>query len=95
MITIIWIVVKCDDKSIVYSSAISCVKNKIREYLGSRNCEADNASIPAVAVTCDVTQDDINNLNKIINYDSIHLIAMINAEDSKRINGDIIDLREE
>lgn len=95
MKTAIWIIVDSDNRNIVYPAAIAQVKTEIRKYFGSRNCVDDDAANPSVWLTCEVTQDDINALKKIIDVDSIHFVAIIGTEGSNRISGDIIDLREE
>jgi hypothetical protein len=49
---------------------------------------------PIVEITCDITQDDIDAIEKEIDLECITLIAFLgNESTSERVNGSIIDLR--
>ncbi len=90
--TVILIVVDCTNPNIVYHAAVATVKGEIKNYFGTKNCMEDIPEIPAVCVTCEVTQDDINTIKKIIDNDSIYFSVIIGANESEKVCGDIIDL---
>lgn len=89
--TAIWIIIESDNRNIVYPVAVEQTKQSIMKYFGTRNIQEIEPSLPVIGLTCEVTQDDINNLKKIIDNDSIHLTALIGAADSEMVKGDIID----
>lgn len=92
MKTVIVIIADCENRNLIYPAAIATVKGEIRSYFGTKNCIANVPEQPAVCVTCEVTQEDINALKKIIDNESIYLTAIIGADESERVRGDIIDL---
>jgi len=90
--TAIVIIVDCENRNLIYPATIATVKGEIRSYFGTKNCLTDDPTVPVVSVTCEVTQEDINALKKIIDNESIYLTAIIGADESERVRGDIIDL---
>lgn len=49
---------------------------------------------PVVEITCDITQDDINTIEKELDLECITLLAFLGDEDSaEKVSGSIIDLR--
>lgn len=93
MKTAIWIIISSNNRNIVYPAVVAAVKSEIVKYFGTKNCEPDDAELPIIAVTCEVTQDDINTIKKVLDNDSVNLVALIGASESDRVKGDIIDLR--
>ena len=92
--SIILIIVDCESRNLVYSAVINNVKEEIKSYFGSKNCLEDDPAVPIVAITCEINQEDINALKKIIDKDYIYLTGIIGSEGSQRVHGDIIDLTE-
>lgn len=82
----------CENRNLIYPAVIATVKGEIKSYFGTKNCLTDAPMFPAVGVACEVTQEDINALKKIIDNESIYLIAIIGVEESERVKGDIINL---
>lgn len=93
MKTTIWIIISSANRNLVYSTLVAAVKSKIVKYFGTKNCEPDDVELPIIAVTCEVTQDDINTIKKVLDSDSVNLVALIGSSESNRVNGDIINLR--
>jgi hypothetical protein len=77
-LTTIVIIVDCDNSNIVYPAAVSEVKQHIITYFGERSIECNAVSIPTITLNCEVTQKDIDYLNKKIDHESIHLLAFVN-----------------
>lgn len=77
-LTTIIIMVDCDNSNIVYPAAISEVKQNIITYFGERSIECNTISFPTITLNCEVTQKDIDYLNKKIDHESIHLLAFVN-----------------
>lgn len=92
--TCIFIVVAADNRNVVYPTAIASVKSEITKYFGMKNVEPDIPEYPTVSIKCEVTQDDINIIKKIIDCSSISLLAIIGMGEAKGVKGDIIDLTE-
>lgn len=92
MKTSIIIMIDCENRNLVYPATIATVKSEIRNYFGTKNCFADVPELPAVNIACEVTQPDINALKEIIDNESIYLTAIIGADESERVKGDIINL---
>lgn len=92
--TCILIIVDANNRNIVYPAAIASVKSEITKYFGMKNVEPDIPEYPTVFVKCEVTQDDINVIKKIIDCASISLLAIIGMKEAKGVKGDIIDLTE-
>lgn len=89
--TTLLILIDSDNRNLVYSAAVAAIKAEIRKYFGTRNCQLDDPTLPFVKLTCEVVQEDINNIKKVLDNDSIYLTAMVGLEDSKCVKGDIID----
>ena len=77
-LTTIVIIVDCDNPNIVYPAAISEVKQNIISYFGKRSIECNAESLPTITLNCEVSQKDIDCLNKEIDHESIHLLAFVN-----------------
>ena len=77
-LTTIMIMVDCDNSNIVYPTAVSEVKQNIITYFGERSIEVNAASLPTITLNCEVTQKDLDYLNKKIDHESIHLLAFVN-----------------
>lgn len=92
--TCILIIVDANNRNIVYPAAIASVKSEITKYFGTKNIEPDIPEYPTVFVKCEVTQDDINIIKKIIDCASISLLAIIGMGEAKGMEGNIIDLTE-
>jgi hypothetical protein len=92
MKTSIVIMVDCENRNLIYPATIATVKGEIRSYFGTKNCFTDVPELPIVRVACEVTQPDINALKEIIDNESIYLTAIIGADESERVKGDIISL---
>lgn len=93
METALWIIISSDNSNIVYPTIVATVKSEIIKYFGTKNCEPNDKELPVILVTCEVTQNDINAIKRILENDSVHLVALVGASASDRVNGDIIDLR--
>ena len=93
MKTAIWISINSNNRNIVYPAVVAIVKSKIVKYFGTKNCEPNDEELPIAVVTCEVTQNDINEIKKVLDNDSVKLVALIGSYESNRVNGDIIDLR--
>ena len=93
--TVLFIVVDSDNRNIVYCAAIAAVKNEVKKYFGSKNVGEDDPAVPSVNIKCEVTQDDVNALKKIIDSEAINFIAMVGLRDSKFVKGDVIDFTQE
>lgn len=77
-----------------FASAIVNAKKLIVNYFGNKYTEHDYIT-PSVVVKTEVSKEDIDHINSLINDDSIHfLIILTNENSEKRIDGDFIDLRE-
>ena len=76
--TTIVILVDCDNPNIVYPAAISEVKQSIISYFGKRSIECNAESLPTITLNCEISQKDIDCLNKDIGYESIHILAFTN-----------------
>ena len=76
--TTIVILVDCDNSNIVYPAAVSEVKQSIISYFGKRSIECNAESLPTITLNCEVSQKDIDYLNKEIDHESIHLLAFTN-----------------
>jgi hypothetical protein len=71
------------------SEIIYAIQDKIVSYFGTKNAtKSDN--YPKVEVTCEVSQEDINELTRNLN-DKITLTALLNVE-SERVVENIINL---
>lgn len=92
--SIILINIDCESRNLVYSAVINNVKEEIRSYFGSKYCLEDDPAAPVVAVNCEVNQEDINALKKIMDKDYVYLTGIIGFDGSSRVHGDIIDLTE-
>ena len=77
-LTTIVILVDCDNSNIVYPAAVSEVKQNIITYFGERSIECNVESLPTITLNCEVTQKDIDYLNKKIDHESIHLLGFVN-----------------
>lgn len=80
------------NENINLAASIKKAQTEIVNYFGTKSAEADEY-IPMVKITCDITQEDLDILNKKIDLSCITLIAILAEENSDKVNGDIIDLR--
>lgn len=71
------------------AETIYTIQNKIVSYFGTKN-STRYEDYPKVEVTCEISQEDINELTKNLN-EKINLTALINVE-SERVVGNIINL---
>ena len=90
--TAIWIIIAINNSNIVYNGLVNSVKNEIRKYFGTENIKEDSEEFPVISLTCEVTQDDINAIKRIIDHESVSFAVIVGAEDSQRVSGDIINL---
>jgi hypothetical protein len=66
---------------------------EIVTYFGKKSAKRVSDQ-PIVQITCDITQDDMDALEKEIDLESITLLAFLCDENSSnKVNGSIIDLR--
>jgi hypothetical protein len=66
---------------------------EIVAYFGKKSAKRDQNQ-PVVQITCDITQDDMDALEKEIDLGSIALLAFLGDENSSnKVHGSIIDLR--
>lgn len=89
--TTLLILIDSDNRNLVYPAAVAAIKAEIRKYFGTRSCQPDDPTLPFVKLNCEVVQEDINFIKKILDNDSVYLTAMVGLEGSKCVNGDIID----
>lgn len=92
MKSVIIIIVNSDNSNMNYIGAVKFAKTTIREYLGSKYVKEDEPEAPCIKLSCEVTQDDINQMYRIMDNDNIVLMCMI-ADDDQKFEGDILDLR--
>lgn len=88
----ILIIVNSDNKNLIYIEAVKSAKAEIQKYFGTRYCIEDDPEIPAVMLKCEVTQDDIDTIKKVFDSNDIRIVAIIGAEESDRVEEDIINL---
>lgn len=86
------ILVEVNNANIVYDEIVSSTKKEIISYFGTRNAYDLSPASVAIMVESEVTQEDIENLNKIIDRPQITLLAFKSWDASDRISGNIIDL---
>lgn len=66
---------------------------EIVTYFGKKSAERVQNQ-PVVLISCDITQDDMNAIEKEIDLEYITLLAFLGDENSaEKVNGSIIDLR--
>lgn len=92
MKSVIIIIVNSNNSNVNYIGSVKYTKERIREYLGAKYVKEDEPETPCIKLSCEVTQDDIDHLYRIINNDNIILMCMI-ADDDQKFEGDIVDLR--
>jgi hypothetical protein len=92
MKSVIIIIVNSNNTNVNYIGAVEHAKSSIREYLGAKYVKEDEPEVPCIKLSCEVTQDDINQLHHIIDNENIILVGMI-ADDDQTFEGDILDLR--
>ena len=73
-ITGIIILVECTNPSIQYKAHVYAMRKVITEYFGTKSVIEHDEDYPVIALKCEVTQDDINLLEK--KYDNIRLLAI-------------------
>lgn len=92
MKSVIFIIVNSNNSNVNYIGSVNFAKTKIREYLGAKYIKEDEPEVPCIKLSCEVTQDDIDQIYRILDNDNIVLMAMI-ADDDQTFEGDIVDLR--
>lgn len=92
MKSVILIIVNSNNDNINYIATVKYAKAIIREYLGSKYVKEDEPEVPCIKLSCEVTQDDIDQMYRIMDNDNIVLMAMI-ADDDQKFERDIVDLR--
>lgn len=92
MRSVIIIIVNSNNDNINYIATVKYAKTTIREYLGSKYVKEDDPEAPCIKLSCEITQDDIDQMYRIMDNDNIVLVAMI-ADDDQTFEGDILDLR--
>lgn len=92
MKSVIFIIVNSNNSNVNYIGAVKHAKTIIREYLGSKYVKEDEPEAPCIKLSCEVTQDDIHQIYRIMDSDNIVLMGMI-ADDNQTFEGDIVDLR--
>lgn len=93
MKTSILIVVACDNNNIVYTATVEEAKKEIIAYFGKKHLVVNEPDKPCLLLDCDVDPDDIRNIKKYFDEDSVGFIVIRNTE-SKCIVGDFINLPE-
>lgn len=82
------------NESYNFASTIVDAKKHILEYFGHKYATHDPQQ-PIVCVQTEVSKDDIDHIQNLINDASIHLTILLTNDNSyKRIDGDFIDVRE-
>lgn len=67
--------------------------DEIVTYFGKKSTQRVSGQ-PIVEITCDITQDDINTIEKELDLECITLFALLGDENTAdKLNGSIIDLR--
>ena len=67
--------------------------DEIVTYFGKKSAKRVQDQ-PVVLISCDITQDDMNAIEKEIDLGCITLLAFLGDENSaEKVNGSIIDLR--
>lgn len=74
------------------AASMKKAQNEIVNYFGTKSAIADEC-VPIVKITCEITQDDMDFLNKKIDLSCITLIAVLAEENSDRVANDFFDLR--
>lgn len=74
------------------AASLKKAQDVIVSYFGKKFAVADD-NCPYVKISVDITQEDIDTLNREIDLTCIILIAVLAEENSDRVCGDIIDLR--
>ena len=92
MRSVIIILVNSNNSNVNYISTVTYAKTTIREYLGAKYVKEDKPEAPCIKLSCEVTQDDIDQMYRIMDNDNIILVSMI-ADDEQTFEGDIVDLR--
>lgn len=92
MRSIILIIVNSNNDNINYIATVKYAKATIREYLGAKYIKEDEPEVPCIKLSCEVTQDDINQMYRIMDNSNIVLMSMI-ADDDQTFEGNIINLR--
>lgn len=92
MKSVILIIVNSNNDNINYIATVKYAKATIREYLGTKYVKEDEPEAPCIKLSCEVTQDDIDQMYRIMDNNNIVLMCMI-ADDDQKFEGDIVDLR--
>lgn len=67
--------------------------DEIITYFGKKSAKRVQDQ-PVVLISCDITQDDMNAIEKELDLECITLLAFLGDENSEeKVNGSIIDLR--
>ena len=89
----ILILVACDNNNIVYTAAVEEAKQEVISYFGKKHLVANEPDKPCIILDCDVDPDDIRNIKKSFDEDTVGFAVIRNTE-SKCIVGDFINLPE-
>ena len=92
MKSVILIIVNSNNDNINYIATVKYTKATIREYLGAKYIKEDEPEVPCIKLSCEVTQDDIDQMYRIMDNSNIVLMSMI-ADDDQTFEENIIDLR--
>jgi hypothetical protein len=74
------------------AASMKKAQDVIVSYFGKKFAVADN-DYAFVKISTEITQEDIDTLNRAIDLTCIKLVAVLAEESSDRVCGDIIDLR--
>lgn len=86
------IVAESNNPNLVYSNVVNYAKQEISKYFGSRLTHFGDNVYPTVTVDCEVTQEDLDMLKRLIDQDTIKLVAVIGLSEHPGLKGDILDL---
>ena len=92
MKSVIIILVNSNNSNVNYIATVKYAKVTIREYLGTKYVKEDEPEAPCIKLSCEITQDDIDQIYRIMDNNNIVLIGMI-ADDDQLFEKDIVDLR--
>lgn len=86
------IMAESDNSNLVYTSVVNYAKQEISKYFGSRITHFGDNVFPVVTVDHEVTPEDLDMLKRLIDQDTIKLVAVIGLDEHPGFKGDILDL---
>ena len=92
MKSVIIILVNSNNSNVNYIGTVAYAKSTIKEYLGTKYVKENSPEAPCLKLSCEITQDDIDQIYRIMDNDNVVLMSMI-ADDEQMFEGDIVDLR--